>query len=307
MRRCGVPPSAQTPEIIQMALDNLFLLLLMLSSRGINLWTVDKRIIPITSGQALYVLHPGTIDLLNVAYAQPTLVTGTNASTTTSYSVVLASANNIPRVAITFSVLPTAAVSVQGSNDGATWTTLKTVALGDLPAVNALGYFDLDNISPYSQYRVLASVGTFTCTALTLCSQISELPIKQMNRDDYSALPNKYQLSRPSVNYYYEKLVNPQVTLWPVPNNSTDQLVVWRYRQPQDVGTLTQVLEIPSRWFEAVIWQLAGRMAFELPAIDPQRKADVLAAMDKFLIVTEGGETDGSPIYLAPNIAVYTA
>ena len=305
MRRCGVSPAAQTPEVVQVAIDNLFLLLLMLSSRGINLWTVDKVIIPLVAGQATYVLPPGTLDVLNASYATPSYATGTNTAAALSYTTQLASATSVPRISLAFSALPTNPVVLSGSNDNITYTVIQTIPVAQL--TTSVSFYDTANLTAYSYFRVSTSAGAFTVATFGIMSQVSELKISQMNRDDYSAMPNKYQLGRPSVNYYFEKLVDPQMTLWNVPNTTGDQLVIWRYRQPQDIGNLQNTLEIPTRWFEAVVWQLAGRLAFELPNVDPQRKADVLTAMDKFLITTEGGETDGSPIYMSPNISVYSA
>lgn len=308
MRRVGISAAGQTPEIVSLALDNLFLLLLNLASRGLNLWTIDKQILPTVAGQLLYVMPAGTIDILNMAYARCTYITGTGSSTATTYTVALSTANAIQRVGYEFSVLPTVPLLVQGSNDGVTWTTTTTIPVNELPVVNTLAYRDIDIslASGYTSWRLYASGGTFTATQLLLANQISELPVTQMNRDDYSALPNKYIQGNPSVNFYYEKLVNPQVSLWPIPNSSTNQLVIWRYRQPQDVGSLSQTLEIPNRWYETIIWNLAARLCFEIPKVDPARAQSVLQENEKYQSVTENGETDGSPIYFAPNVSPYT-
>lgn len=308
MRRVGISAAGQTPEIVSLALDNLFLLLLNLASRGLNLWTIDKQILPTVAGQLLYVMPAGTIDILNMAYARCTYITGTDSSTATTYTVALSTANAIQRVGYEFSVLPTVPLLVQGSNDGVTWTTTTTIPVNELPAVNTLAYRDIDIslASGYTSWRLYASGGAFTATHLLLANQISELPVTQMNRDDYSALPNKYIQGNPSVNFYYEKLVNPQVSLWPIPNSSTNQLVIWRYRQPQDVGSLSQTLEIPNRWYETIIWNLAARLCFEIPKVDPARAQSVLQENEKYQSVTENGETDGSPIYFAPNVSPYT-
>jgi hypothetical protein len=307
LRRCGISATAQTPEIVSLALDNLFLLLLNLSAKGINLWTVDKQIIPVVAGQVVYPMPPGTIDILNMVYATCTYITGTNSASATTYQVQLASPTAIVRVGFTLTALPTTDLLVQSSSDGVTWTTTTTIDTTQFPAVNQLAYFDVgtSNANGATYWRLFANGATFTATQLLLISKIRELPVPQMNRDDYSSLPDKYIQGRPSVNFYYEKLVNPQFSVWPVSNNSTDMLVVWRYRQPQDVGSLAETMELPARWYEAIIWQLAARLCFEIPQIDPSKAQLVLAENDKWMSVTEGGETDGSPIYFTPGIGVY--
>lgn len=308
LRRIGISATAQTPEIVGIAVDNLFLLLTNLASKGLNLWQIDKRIIPTVAGQLLYPLPTGTIDVLNMAYARCTYQTGTDSSGVDNYTVQLASATAIQRVGFTLSVLPTlVGITIQGSSDGVTWHDTTTIPNNELPAVNTLAYYDvgISDATGYAYWRLYAGGATFTATELLLINQISELPIMQMNRDDYTALPNKYIQGRPSVNYYFEKLVSPQVSLWPVPNNSVDMVVLWRYRQIQDVGTLTQTLEIPMRWYDAIIWQLALLLCYEIPNVDPNKAQMVMQAAQGFLAISEGGETDGSPIFIAPAIRGY--
>ena len=84
------------------------------------------------------------------------------------------------------------------------------------------------------------------------------------------------------------------------------QAVIWRSRQIMDVGALTNELEVPQRWYEAVLMNLAHRMSLELPAVPMDRTnyLEKMAAM--FLQEAENEERDKSPIYFAPNISVYT-
>lgn len=209
--RCGLSPTFLTAESIDIALEDLFMLLLSLSNRGLNLWCIDRQVVPLVAGQSTYVLPDGTQDLLNVLLSTP---------------------------------------------------------LGD---------------------------GTYR-----------DLPIMPLNRDDYTSLPNKSQQSAIPVNYWFEKLVKPQITLWPVPNDSSKHLSVYRYRQVQDIGDMTKELEIPVRWLEAICWQLALRLAFELPNVTAERLQAVMQMAQTMTIEVEGGETDSAPAYFAPNIACYT-
>lgn len=133
-----------------------------------------------------------------------------------------------------------------------------------------------------------------------------EIPITKFNRDEYANQPNKSFQSGQPTNYWFEKLIVPQLTLWPVPNDATKKLRVFVHRQPQDVGTLTNELEIPSRWLEAYNWHLALRLAFELPGVSAERLAAVQAMAQGMTLEVEAGETDSSSIYMSPNISSYT-
>jgi hypothetical protein len=83
-------------------------------------------------------------------------------------------------------------------------------------------------------------------------------------------------------------------------------MTLWYSRQVMDVGALTDELEIPQRWYEAVVSMLAHRMAMELPGVAVDRIGYLEKMSDKFLYDAEQEERDKSPIYYAPNISVYT-
>ena len=117
---------------------------------------------------------------------------------------------------------------------------------------------------------------------------------------------NKMQVSRPSVSYFFEKKLTPRLTLWPVPNNETDHLMLFVHRQPQDVGSLGNQLEIPQRWLDGIIWLLAARLCFEIPTVDPSIAQLIVQMADKQVFEAEQSETDGAPIYITPGIGVYS-
>jgi hypothetical protein len=73
-----------------------------------------------------------------------------------------------------------------------------------------------------------------------------------------------------------------------------------------DVGDLYGELEVPQRWYEAVIMMLAHRMSLELPGVDLARTQYLEGQAEKYLSIAEQEERDKSPIYFAPNISVYT-
>jgi hypothetical protein len=73
-----------------------------------------------------------------------------------------------------------------------------------------------------------------------------------------------------------------------------------------DVGDLTDELEVPQRWFEAVQMMLAHRMALSLPQVPMDRIQYLEGQADRYLNEAEAEERDRSPIYFSPNIAPYT-
>jgi len=285
-RRCGLSPQILTPEIVETALESLFMLLMSLSNRGLNLWCIDKQLVPLVSGQATYVLPAGTQDVLNLLYSAPSPV----------------SEGRVVRFGVKFSTNPATPFTLQTSPDNAVWTTVATY---NVPTESAGTYnwYDLDPSITANYFRINSDG---VVSDLLLSNNNKEIVVTPFNRDDYTNQPNKTFQSGFITNYYFEKLVNPQITVWPVPNDDTRCLVLYRYRQIQDVGSLTQEIELPSRWYEAISWHWAARLAFELPNVDDARRASVIQMAQTMVIEVEAGETDGSPTYFAPRLGVYT-
>jgi hypothetical protein len=73
-----------------------------------------------------------------------------------------------------------------------------------------------------------------------------------------------------------------------------------------DVGSMTQEVEVPQRWYEAMVAGLAARMAMELIEVDP----GIIPMLDQkaaiALNIAQMEERDNSPMTIAPNISYYT-
>lgn len=300
LRRIGLNPQNLAPEIVTSAQEDLFMLLMSLSNRGLNLWCIDKQLITLAPGQSGYDLPVGTLNILNLLQASPSLSTSdSTSSTATSYTSIFTEPTKLVRYGVRFSQVPVS-FDLQGSLDGVLWETIQSVT-----AVTGLQWYDVDPEANFSYYKI-SSVDPLVVDTLYLANSVREIAVSQFNRDDYANQPNKTFTSGLVTSFYFEKLINPRIQTWPVPNDEINHLVLFRHRQPQDVGTLTQEIEIPSRWYEAITWQWSVRLAFELPGVDPARRAEVIQMAGQMMAEVEGGETDEAPIYFAPRIGCYT-
>lgn len=300
LRRCGILPSAQTPEIVLMAKENMYLLLLGLSNSGLNLWAVEKAFIGLNAGQPTYVTPAGTLDVLNVVFCTPTLAPVTFVGIATGGQATITSAAII-RVGFSFTSAYTGSIQIKSSGTLLTTLDSATYATGqyywaDLPVSTTGTVFTVESAA--LPYPVIADI--------KLATAVSELPVTPWSRDTYSVIPNKTMQSSVSTSYFYEKKLVPQITLWPTPNSTDTHLMIYRHRQPQDIGTLLQQVEIPQRWMDGFIWLLSARNCFEIPGIDPAKQTLIVQMADKVVLESEQSETDGMPIYVAPRIGVYT-
>lgn len=93
---------------------------------------------------------------------------------------------------------------------------------------------------------------------------------------EYASLPNK-TLQAPPTTYWFDRQINPVITLWQVPDDSaTYVLKLQILTQPQDAsvpGGITP--NLPYRWFDAFTSALAARLAaIYKPELEDKRKAD---------------------------------
>ena len=313
-RRCGKLASTVSSELQLSARENLFFLLSDLANRGLSLWCVEKQILCVGGNQSVLALRQGTVDIMTALYRTKTDLTGSIISGAGWQGMDLGAGNESAahNAAIKFSVATTASLVFESSDDNATWVQQAAFPFATAQPANAWLSTDADN-SPVARYwRVRDTSGTLpSVDTLTFSTGPYEIPMTKLSNDDYASLPNKTFASpagSKSLQYWFDKQVSPRIWVWPVSQASGDQIVVWSQRHIQDVGALTNTLDIPQRWMESVILLLACRCAVELPAGElPQGRLEYLETKRaEHLAQAEDGESDGAPIRLSPNISGYT-
>ena len=306
IRRCRVSAQQITSEHIDIAKDQLYLLLGELANQGTPLWCIEKILVPLYDGQGDIALASSTVDILNSSLRSLQPVTGTDTVTSTYVSTNFGSSTFVTTVGVLWSAA-SVPLSFQRSDDGVTWTTIQT----ETPSAvsGEWTWFDLDTSIAATYFRVLATSGTLSASDVYLGNTPTEIPLSRMNRDDYTSLPNKFfQSSRPLQFWFDRQVRQPIMHMWPVPNSAatTSQLVVWRQRYIMDVGSMTQEVEVPQRWYEALVAGLAAKMAMEMIEVDP----GIIPMLDQkaaiALNIAQMEERDNSPMTIAPNISMYT-
>jgi hypothetical protein len=306
-RRCKLPPQLLSAEHIDVAKDQLYLLLSDLSNRGIQLWCIEKQIYPLYEGVGDLVLEIGTVDVLNSNLRTLQQVTGTNTDTSTSRTVFFTTLTAVTTVGVNWSAAAVP-ISLQRSADGIVWTTIQT----ETPTAVAgeWTWFDLESSVALPYFRVLATSGTLDFNEIYLGNTPTEIPLARLSRDNYTNLPNKsFQSNRPLQFWFDRQVQRPVMHLWPVPNNAAEvlQIVLWRQRYIMDVGSMTQEIEVPQRWYDAIVAMLAAKLAMEYVEVDAQMIPMLDQKAKEALYFAQQEERDNSPMMILPNIAMYTA
>ena len=307
-RRCRIPPEGISSEQIDFALDTLYLVLSMLANRGLQLWCIERYLMPLYQAQGLITMPNGIVDILNTNLRTIEVVNENTTDTTTSttYTTIFPTETQVTVVGIEWSGASTA-YALETSTNGTTWTTVSTQSNPNTVA-NEVTWVDIQGSLATTYFRVRATTGVLNQTQVIMANTPNEIPMARLNRDDYVNLPNKTFEGRPLQFWCDRQLNNPVLFLWPVPSAQfvTAQVVVWVKRYIMDVGTMTQEIEVPQRWYDSIVYVLAARLAEETPTVDPQMIAILDQKAQRALLEAENEERDDSPIYLTPNIAVYT-
>jgi hypothetical protein len=328
--RCKIAPQQITPEYQSIAQDLLYLFLSTLTSKGIPLWSIQKLILPIYQNVQDVPCPTSTVDVLNCNLRTSDRLAGIYTASTgiaanagdgdiTTFCVQTAPAGNItlqvasPTLFNTVGFFPgvtgTWDIEVQWSVDNVNWNTVYENTALDV-SEGEWFWADIEGI-PQSgvSYIRLQAVGT---TVLNIAEWVvqtlpEEIPIAKINRDDYANLPDKWFPGRPVQFWFNKQIPQPFITLWPTPQYqfTFNQIICYIQSYLQDVGTLTQSLQVPQRWFPAILPELARQLNMEIPEAKGDPNELAMEAKNQ-LDLAWASETDGSPTYLRPRIWNYT-
>lgn len=305
-RRCKLPAQSISAEHIDIANDALYLLLSDLANQGAPLWCVQKTIYPLYEGTGYITTLSGTVDILNANLRWLQEVTGTDTDTSTTRITEFTSQTPVTTVGILWA---SASVPVEfsRSDDGVIWEVIQS----EVPnvGVGEWSWYDLDSSVAANFFRVRATSGSLDFDQIYLGNSPTEIPLARLSRDDYTNLPNKtFQNNRPLQYWLDRQSLSPVMNLWPVPNAAANvmQIVVWAHRHIMDVGTMTQSIEVPQRWYETIVAMLASKLAMEYVEVDPQLIPMLDAKAQQTLYMAQQEERDNSPINIAPAIGAYT-
>jgi hypothetical protein len=301
-RYCRLPAQAITSEMIDYAKDALYLLLSSIANPKPPSWCMQKQLYAMAAGQPVIVMDEGTVEILNLNLRTTSELTpAATTITSTSYSVDFGESLAVNTVKVVWTGTPLLLL-FQTSSNNSSWTTVAAEQPG-----HSSEWTDIIPATSCRYFRITAA-STSGIASVYFGASPREVPLGQLNRDSYVAQSDKTFTSRPTTYYFQRNETYPVLHLWPAPNADAESqtLVVWRHRHIMDVGSMTQSLEVPQRWMEAIILGLAARVAAETPIVD----LNLVPSLDQkaaiALQAARDGDNDGSPMFIQPNFRGYT-
>ena len=210
------------------------------ANRGLNLWTVEQITQPLaqlssTSSVAVYPIGAITATV----GASTTLSVGETITGGTS-NVTASVISKPSSTTITLTVPSgafTAGETITGSSSAASTTISSDPSLIDVQS-------------------------TVSFLEAVVRRSSSDISINRISRGDYLNTPNKTTQGRPT-QFYVDRLITPTVTVWPSPENSTDELIYHRVRRIEDVDNAINTADLPFRFLPCLVAGLAYYLAIK--------------------------------------------
>ena len=127
-----------------------------------------------------------------------------------------------------------------------------------------------------------------------------------MSRSDYANQPDKLRQSFPTT-IWFNRQINPQVTLWPVPDaNGPYELHYWAMTQFDDVVVPNGVgLDMPWRFLMAFAASLAADLALKYPPPPPNSIEILDKVAERAWSRAANQDVENAPIYISPMLGGY--
>lgn len=134
-------------------------------------------------------------------------------------------------------------------------------------------------------------------------SQPIDRIILPISRTEYASYPNKEQEGF-TTTFWFDRLLSPTVTLWPVPDGTSAQyLKYYRVRQIQDSNLQNgEQVEIPYLWMEAFAYGLAQRLAM---VWSPDKVMMLKPMADEAYQIAASQNVETAQQYISPQISGY--
>lgn len=149
-----------------------------------------------------------------------------------------------------------------------------------------------ETIALLDAYITVGPAGTSSANRLIL-------PI---SRSEYASIAQPQKQAAPTV-YWFDRLLAPTLTLWPVPDGNEVSLSYYRLRQIQDANfTNGQTVEVPVYFLEAFALGLAHRLAL---IWQPEKAGGLKALADEAYADAIDQNVETSMVYVTPMLGGY--
>ena len=125
----------------------------------------------------------------------------------------------------------------------------------------------------------------------------TDYEVERISRGEYLTFPNKTDQGRPS-QFYLDRQIQPVITLWQTPENSTDQVIYYYVRRIQDADTMQNTTDLPFRFLPCMVAGLSYYIAMKKA---PDRIQLLKAMYEEEFLRAANEDEDRVPLKLQPS------
>ena len=161
-----------------------------------------------------------------------------------------------------------------------------------------------------SSVTVSASVTAYSLASSTvdalevvLNRDDTDIQLERITPEEYLLIPNKTQTGRPTQYSIRRGRDNPTLSVWPIPENSTDVLKMELVSELQDVNkSAIQNADLPKRFLPCLTCGLAYYMAMKRPLVPENRIMMLKANYEELLMRAMEEDRERASMYLRPRL-----
>jgi hypothetical protein len=300
--RIGIIPDALTDQQITTAQRSLNFILTSWINRGLNLWSIGQGMLALVQNQSAYSLPNDCIDILEATNRTSTRnLGGTPFSSAGGVAVNAFDGNpntactqNAPNGYISYSwglaryaiamvgvqsnVSRTYELNFEYSNDNVNWFTANTF-FPEIYVESVIKWNVITTPVSASYFRAREIGGaTLDIQELYFNTTVRDTIITRLSRSEYVAIPNKSQTGQPT-SFYVDRQINPIVNIWPTPTAQYNNMYFTYTTISQDIGSMTNSPQVPSRFLESLCAALAFMLGVKNPQTVDLNKVQILGAL----------------------------
>jgi len=132
-----------------------------------------------------------------------------------------------------------------------------------------------------------------------------DIQLERISMQEYLKIPNKKQTGRPTQYAVRHERDNPVVYLWPLPENSTDQVKIELIRYMQDVNkSAVQTADISRKFLPCLSAGLAYYMSMKRPNVDMNRITMIKTEYEERLARALTEDRERASLFITPKISI---
>jgi hypothetical protein len=295
LRKTGAFAAGETPdpESITDGAETLNAMIKHWQGTGIHIWRTTEATLFLQSGQSRYTLGTTATDHAMEDFTQTELTADALVGATTI------TVDSITDIATTYNI------GIQVDDGTIHWTTVNGAPSGSTVTLTAgLDDSATDGAAVFIyQTKLVRPLKVITARRYNFIDGI-ETEMMEFGRAEYQTLPNK-SATGSVTGYFYDRRGGANSTglfyTWPTTENADGAVKLTVARPIEDFTAAGNDADLPMEWTEAVIWNLAERLAIEYD-VPESRIARIERMAERLLKEVQWWETELQSYSLVPDM-----